>query len=408
MKIILTWLVALLLLLPALAQDAAVPIWLGDGSLLSPADLEAALGRVLKNQPGPQHIVVLVHGYHTTREESAQQFQEIGRRFQSQYAACNENALVIGLQWESAIAGAGVPWEAEEAYLSMVGRARKVGHNAARQVLMRLAKQFPKADMSLYGHSLGCEVSAACLLPEINYGDDLEKSSAYLPQQDLSCLLISLVGSDLDYDVWYKSGLVFRDKKPRARMIYMTISPYLGDRDKTLQVRQMSRGVAGGSAFPRMTVQQCDKVYKNRAIMFDNRGIPTNHSYTNYYGDERVSRLVSVARYLANPKKAPEPVELAEADKILKLPNTLEAIVPYLDSELISSQLYALWRVEQINCHGSIHMCDQTLGKLAGMLRNTPAKIKKERPHSACKTVQKGIWPTEKTMTRAGAPNWDD
>ena len=408
MRKILKWLLALLLFLPALAQEAAVPIWLGDGSLLSPADLESAVGQMLKNQPKPQHIVVLVHGYHTTREESAAQFQEIGKRFQDQYAQRKEPVLVIGLQWESAIAGAGVPWEAEEAYLSMVGRARKVGHNAVRQVLLRVAKQFPKADVSLYGHSLGCEVSTACLLPEINYGDDLEKSTAYLPQQDLSCLLVSLVGSDLDYDIWYKSGVVFRAKKPRARMIYMTISPYLGDRDKTLQIRQMSRGMAGGSAFPRMTVQQCDTVYKNRAILFDNRGIPTDHSYTNYYGDERVGRLVGVASYLANPKKAPEPVELAEADKILKLPNSLDAIVPYLDSELISSQLYALWRVEQINCGSSIHMCDETLGKLAGMLRNTPAKIKKERPNSPCKTVQKAIWPTEKTMTRAGAPNWDD
>ena len=156
-----------------------------------------------------------------------------------------------------------------------------------------------------------------------------------------------------------------------------------------------------------MTVEQCDTVYKNRAIMFDNRGIPTDHAYTKYYDDARVSRLVGIASFLANPK-APKPVELEEADKILKLPNTLDAIVPYLDAELISSQMYALWRVEQINCGSSIHMCDETLGKLAMMLRNTPAMIKKERAESKCKTVQKGIWPTEKTMTRAGAPSWDD
>lgn len=405
---LLPFLLTLFLMLPALAQDAAVPVWLGDGSLLSQTDLETAIQRMVKNQPKPQHIVVLAHGYHTTREESEAQFQEIGKRFQDQYAQRNEKVLVVGLQWESAIAGAGVPWEAEEAYLSMVGRARNVGHNAARQLMMRVNKQFPKVDTCIYGHSLGCEVSAACLLPEINYGDDLVKSSAYLPQQNLYFQLVSLVGSDLDYDIWYKSGVVFQPKNPRTRMLYMTISPYLGDRDKTLQMRQMSRGMAGGSAFPRMTVEQCDTVYKNRAIMFDNRGIPTDHAYTTYYDDARVQRLVGFASYLANPKKAPEPVEMAEADKILKLPNKLEALVPYLDSELISSQMYALWRVEQLNCGSSIHMCDETLGKLALMLRNTPAKIKRERPNSPCKTVQKGIWPTEKTMTRAGAPSWDD
>ena len=404
---LLTFLFTLLLMLPALAQDAAVPVWLGDGSLLSTADLETAIGRMVKNQPKPKHIVVLAHGYHTTREESEAQFQEIGKRFQDQYALRNEKVLVVGLQWESAIAGAGVPWEAEEAYLNMVGRARNVGHNAARQLIMRVNKQFPKVDTCIYGHSLGCEVSAACLLPEINYGDDLVKSTAYQPQQDLFFPMVSLVGSDLDYDIWYKSGVTFRAKKPRTRMLYMTISPYLGDRDKTLQVRQMSRGMAGGSAFPRMTVEQCDTVYKNRAIMFDNRGIPTDHAYTSYYDDARVARLVGIASFLVNPK-APKPVELDEADKILKLPNKLEAIVPYLDAELISSQMYALWRVEQINCGSSIHMCDETLGKLAMMLRNTPTRIKKERADSKCVTVKKGIWPTEKTMTRAGAPSWDD
>lgn len=403
----LTLFLALSLLLPALAQEASVPIWLGDGSLLSPADLEAAVQRAVKNQPKPQHIAVLVHGYHTTREESAEQFQEIGQRFQNQYRQLNQKALVIGLQWESALPGAGVPWEAEEAYLSSVGRARKVGHNAARQVLLRLQRQFPKAEVSLFGHSLGCEVSAATLLPEIDYRDELEKSTAYLPQENLFTTMVALCGSDLDYDIWAKSGVSFRSKKPRTRMLYMTISPYLGDRDKTLQVRQLSRGVAGGSAFPKMTVEQCDIVYKNRAILCDNRDVPTDHAYTSYYDDARVQRLVGICNYVSNPK-APEPVELAEADKILKLPNQLEAIVPYLDSELISSQMYALWRVEQINCGGSKHMCDETLGKIAQMLRNTPAKIKKERPNSPCKTVQKAIWPTEKTMTRAGAPSWDD
>ena len=403
----LTLFLALSLLLPALAQEASVPIWLGDGSLLSPADLEAAVQRAVKNQPKPQHIAVLVHGYHTTREESAEQFQEIGQRFQNQYRQLNQKALVIGLQWESALPGAGVPWEAEEAYLSSVGRARKVGHNAARQVLLRLQRQFPKAEVSLFGHSLGCEVSAATLLPEIDYRDELEKSTAYLPQENLFTTMVALCGSDLDYDIWAKSGVSFRSKKPRTRMLYMTISPYLGDRDKTLQVRQLSRGVAGGSAFPKMTVEQCDIVYKNRAILCDNRDVPTDHAYTSYYDDARVQRLVGICNYVSNPK-APEPVELAEADKILKLPNQLEAIVPYLDSELISSQMYALWRVEQINCGGSMHMCDETLGKIAQMLRNTPAKIKKERPNSPCKTVQKAIWPTEKTMTRAGAPSWDD
>ena len=54
---------------------------------------------------------------------------------------------------------------AEDAYLRMVTRARNVGHQAGRQLLLRVQKQYPKAHLSILGHSLGCEVAAACLLP---------------------------------------------------------------------------------------------------------------------------------------------------------------------------------------------------------------------------------------------------
>jgi hypothetical protein len=389
----------------ALAQSY-VPCWLADGNRLSEEQLRPYLASMQKQQAAPDHIVVLVHGYHTVREESASQFEEVAARLRSQFGKRQEKLLVIGLQWESAVAGAELPWEAEDAYLRMVSRARNVGHQAGRQLLLRVQKQYPKAHLNILGHSLGCEVAAACLLPEMVYGDDLDKSAAFEPKQDLFFNLVGLCGSDLDYDVWYKSHITFRSKKARTRLLWMTISPYLGERDRTLQVRKVSRGRAGGAAFPRMTEQQCDVVFKNRAIVFDNTEIPRDHALLSYFSEERLERLSTTMVYLSD-SKAPKPVELAEADQVLQLPARVEVISPYLDSPLLTTQMYALWRLEHMLCAGCKHLCDETMDQVALLLRNTPIRVRKERADSACKVIQSGLWPTEQQLERAGAPSWE-
>lgn len=416
MRIRSLFLLPLLLVLlwqPGLAQDAApdtsafVPVWTPEGSLLSPAQLDDTLKAVIKKQPHPTSIVVLMHGYHTMREDSSAQFQQVALRAQAEFAKRNEKVLVVGIQWESALPGAGVPWDAEDVYFEALGRARNVGHQASRQVLLMLQKQYPKAHFSMWGHSLGCEVAAACLMPELQYGDDASKSSAFQPKQDIHIDMLALCGSDLDYDIWYKGHVTFRAKKPRMRMAWMTMSPYTGERDKTLQVRSISRGRAGGAAFPRMTQEQADVVYKNRAIIFDNQDIPTDHALLEYYSETRVQRLAAAAEYLVNPK-APEPLEMQEADKVLASPNQVEALTAWLDSPNLSTQVYALWRLDHLLCGSSVHLCDETLDKMAQLMRNQPALVRKERPNSSCKILSKGLWPTEAQMTRAGAPSWND
>ena len=401
------WIFFLCLTTLGLAQDSSlyVPCWLGDGSRLPEEQLRSYLSGMQKQQGAPDHVVVLIHGYHTVREDSAAQFEETASRLLAQFQKRQQKVLVVGLQWESAVAGAEVPWEAEDAYLRMVSRARNVGHQAGRQLLLRVQKQFPKAHLNILSHSLGCEVAAACLLPEMAYGDDLEKSAAFEPKSDLFFNLVGLCGSDLDYDVWYKSHVTFRSKKARSRLLWMTISPYLGERDRTLQVRSVSRGRAGGAAFPRMTEQQCDVVFKNRAIVFDNTEIPQDHALLNYFSDERLERLVSTMVFLCDGK-APKPVELVEADKVLAAPAKVEALAPFLDSPLLTPQLYALWRLDHLLCGSCQHMCDETMDKIALLLRNTPIMVRKQRGNSSCKVISTGLWPTETQLERAGAPSW--
>lgn len=386
------------------AHASYVTAWLGDGSLLSnTAHLCQEIGRL---QPDPQHIIVLVHGYNVPREEGAEQFQEVAERAYTQARRLNQRAVVLGLQWDSAAPGAQTPWNAEEAYLEKVTRARVVGHKAARQVLLDVQQRFPKAYLTVLAHSLGCEVSVGALFPEIVYADELPKTDSYQPQRELFLNMLCLTGSDLDYDVWYKGGLTFRAQNPRTRLMWMTISPYLrGARDQTLQIRQMTRGMAGGSAFPRMTEQQYDFLFKYRAIFFDQKDIPVGHEFVNYLSEDRLQRMLSTAIYLTDPG-APRPAEIDDIYKVLALPNKVEEFLPWLDHPNVSGQLYALWRLEALLCGGSKHLADQTLDQVTRLLRNTPRKVWGERESSPCQSIRRAYWPTEALMTKAGAPAW--
>ncbi|MBT9586670.1 alpha/beta hydrolase [bacterium] len=405
MKALWLW---LLLTAGVFAQEhqPLVTAWLGDGNLLPDATVTAALADIQKVQAQPEHIVVLVHGYNVVREDGAAQFQEVADRLVPLSGPLKHNLVVLGLQWDSAAPGAQSPWSAEEAYLEKVTRARAVGHLAARQLLLAVQKQFPRAYITVLAHSLGCEVSVGALFPEITYADELPKSESFEPAQELFLNMLCLTGSDLDYDCWYKGGIIFRAQNPRARLLWMTVSPYVrGGRDRTLQIRQMTRGMAGGSAFPRMTEQQYDFLFKYRAIFFDQKDIPEGHEFVNYLSADRLTRMLSAAVYLTDPN-AERPQEIDDIYKVLALANKVEEFLPWLDHPNVSGQLYALWRLEALLCGGSQHLADQTLDNVTRLLRNTPRKVWGERESSPCQSVRRAYWPSEALMNKAGAPAW--
>jgi len=380
-----------------------VPLWVHHGEALSEEQLQPMIEAATRREAQPDHVVVLVHGLGNNRETSTATFEQIGARLQSAYQKNQRKALVLGLQWDS-----DVPmglFTAESNYLDMVARARQVGHVPTRQLLLRLQQTYPKAHFDIYGHSLGCEVTAAALVPELVYGDEIPKSTAFEPARDILASTTVLAGSDLDYDLWFKSKLVTRDQQRRSKFLWLTMSPYVGERDETLQMRQMVRGVAAGSAFPRMTEQQYDTVFGHQAVAFDNQDIPTDHSMLNYYNDTRLSRVVPMAAHVADPR-TPKPKEFQELDQMAAMPNQLQALQPFLDSPNLTTQLYAIWRLEHLYCGGCTHLSDGTLEQLARRLRNQPNTVRPERKNSACKFLQQGCWPTENQLMKAGAPNW--
>jgi len=434
----------------ALAEEENQPFvlaWLGEGAQISEFTIGETLFNVHRIQNQPDHIVVLVHGYNVPREDGANQFQEVADRCYGVLKKLGRSAVVVGLEWDSAAAGAQTPWRAQDAYLQKVTRARVVGHNAARQLLLRLQKEFPRAKIDVLAHSLGCEVSAGALYPNLVYEDEIPKTTSFDPSQPLHLNCWALTGSDLDYNVWYNGQIDFDTPQAKTDLMWMTISPYVGSgfRDQVLQIRQMSRGMAGGSAFPRMTEAQYDSVFSRRAIFFDQADIPNGHEFVRYFSETRLRRILSAAIYLGdNPTaralptaglalgvpvvrprnfvgpmpelensaalpavtEVSEPAELADLDKVLAAPNRIEDLLPWLDAPNSSAQLYALWRLERILCGGSKHFADQTLDQITRLLRSTPRKVWSERENSVCDSVRRGYWPTESLMTRAGAPAW--
>ena len=400
----------LMSMLPALgwAQEpnAFVPAWLNDGSPLSEPDLQAIVAGVGAQQANPDHIAVLVHGLGNSRETSTEQFNTLAPLLAKQYQDAKQTVVVVGVQWDS-----DVPmglFTAESNYLDMVARARKVGHWPARQLLLQMKKQYPNAHFDIYAHSLGCEVSAACLFPEAKYGDGIPKSETFEPQQILHVNMWSMVGSDLDYDIWAKSGVAADQTAPRCKQAWMTMSPYFGeaDKDETLKLRAMVRGVAAGSAFPKMTEEQYDTILKAQRVVFDNANIPSSHAMLEYYDATRLGRIVPMALHAGEPQKLPLPKEFDEITMVMAMPDQATALLPYLDSPNLTTQLTALWRLEHVVCGSSKHLADGTLEAIARLLKDKPATVRSVRKDSPCKVLNQGYFPTEKQLERAGAPNW--
>jgi hypothetical protein len=400
------WLLLVLLSWPVRATPF-VSSWLGQGGLLSSAELDSLTAQIRACHQQPLHLVLLVHGYDTPKERSDQEFTQVAQLIDTQFQSAGQSVVVLGLQWESAVGGAGIPWQAGDAYLESLQRARRVGRKAVRQLSLHLKEQFPTTHFHLFAHSLGCEVSAAALFPTMLYKDDTPLVEPYAPERPLEVVLLALTGADLDYDCWYHSGLEFRSQKASFRLLWQTVSGYLErGRDRVLQIRQVIRGMAAGSAFPRMTEAQYDNLFNNRAVVFDNREIPEGHALVDYFSAHRIARLVDTALYLSSADEINKPADLDEIDAVLQSPRTLEGLRKWLDHPASTVQLYALWRLENLLCGSSRHLADETLDQVTRLLRNTPRAVWGEREESPCQCIRQGLWPTEAQMTKAGAPAW--
>lgn len=394
----------------AQSADSFVPVWIERDGVLSAEALDAALSGIAAKDADPTNIVVLIHGFDVPRSDSTQQFEAVGKLLADEFAKRKQKVVVVGLQWNSdtdagllALAGA---------YMDTVPVARSVGHQGARQLMLGIHEKFPKAKISTMGHSMGCEVTAAAFAPTMKYKEgsagEGTVAPAFEPDKDVRANLVVLAGSDLDFDVFAQSGIEARREDPLVRMMWMTLSPVIGEKDEVLKMREMVRGQAAGNVFPLMTQAQYDSLFGRKALFIDNEEIPTSHDFLLYYNADRLAQLVPAMLWLASPNSVPEPTAFQDMDKVMMAPDNAEALARFLDFPDLNTQLYALWRLEKLNCGGSVHLADGYLPGIAAMMRHKPRQALSARKSDDCPcvTVKKGYWPTVKQFTKAGAPPW--
>lgn len=407
----LLFLVSLLLVLaaPGLVRAEAagpgwVPAWIDESGDLSDEAVQQVVDGVAARQARPDHVILLVHGFNNTRSYSAALYDDLAPRIHGAFAKLGQEVAVVGIQWDSAASGRLLALPGE--YEGKVPLARKVGRFGARRVMLALQERFPSSRLSLFGHSMGCEVAAAALVPHLKLDPITDAAGAFRPEEPLAFHVVVLAGSDLDYDVAYKGGVPMAHA--RGNLLWMTMSRLYrrADRDRVLDLRALLRGKAMGSTLPRMTGAQYRSLMEARKVVFDNERIPSSHSFLHYYDDVRLGRLAATMAHLAAPTSVPRPEDLAVLDRVMEAPNTVEGLRPWLDSRKLSAAVYAAWRLENLLGDGEKHFEDETLTHVADGGVNRPRAVRVHHGESPCALIREGLWPTRGQLARAGSPAW--
>jgi hypothetical protein len=398
-------LLLLLLTTSAPGQETGfVPVWIDNQAVLEDDVVEGFVDQVEAKNSSPDHIVVLVHGFATPRASSTRQYTLLSERIRNEFAKHNQSVEIVGVQWHSKIEGIifALPGE----YKKKTVLARKVGRFGVRHLLLKLKERFPDSNLNIMAHSMGCEVTAAAMNSHMEFDEVTNSIGAYSPDSRLKLNGAALCGSDLDYDVTTR-GHNQQLSIDGGKVLYLTLSQALGHRrDKVLELRSIIRGRALGSAFPRMTEKQYDNVLSKQMLILDNTNIPLSHSFVKYYDEWRLSQIIPTLIYYSSPDSMEPPPNVAIVQEVMSAPNTMEDLLPFVESDNISSMIYAMWRLEHLNCGGSQHLADGYLEGLVKTLRSTPRKVRRDQADSSCQTVKRELFPTEIMFERAGAPSW--
>ncbi len=390
---LIAWLILLLLSLPGVAQDVYIPVLVQDATLLEESTLEQASLQVAT----PDQIILFIHGYDMGAAESGRKYEELARTLQRDLAP--SRAMILGLQWDS---GGNSFLNPLGDYFNTLERARSIGRGPLRQLLLKLQDTHPDVPISIFAHSMGCEVTLAAVAPEITYKEDPPKGATYQPDESVRLAFAVFAGSDLDYDIWQQSGSAAMNWFDRVGLTWITVSDPATQGDKVLSFRTRIRGKAAGSLMPLMTQQQLDSVLPARKLILDDKNVPVDHELDSYFRPARVERLVATLRFLT--EFGAEPPELKEIQNVLDAPNELPALRKYLDSTYAGAAFIALWRIEHLLCGSSEHLADRTLEKAVLLLADRPKAIWPLQAGSQCQSLRRALFPSEQTMRRAGAP----
>lgn len=379
-------------------------LWVDDTAIVTPQALKQTLADLATQGSDFTHVLVMTHGFDLDEASSTRQLDALAARFKHEFKTKGSQKLgIVCLQWHSATGATLMPLTGD--YLRKVALARSVGHGPARQLLFALQGKYPKANLSFVGHSLGCELMAAALTPEITYDGTLPFVPTFEPKRELKILLQAYIGSDSNYNLYQMGQVSAAQTIGRAKLFWQTMVPLQPElRDKVLVMKAHLFSRPLGSRYPGLAVEQLDAAVSGRRWVCDSKDIPHGHNFVDYFTDARVAALSDAMKFLANPK-APKPSLLVTLDKVLAAPADAEVLARYLDDEDAGVTFYALWRLEKLLCKNSVHLTDETYDKTIETLRSYPKQLWRTQKDSPCETIRRGIFPTKAMMTRAGAPD---
>lgn len=398
----------------ATAQDAARPpfvgVWIDAKATLADDAIQAAVDDMASREADPQHIVVYIHGFATSRADSTAQYTRVGAEALKAFQERGQRAVVLGIQWDSdvgpvgdwlpsVIGGAFGIGRKDNPYMKKVHLAVDVGRVGARQVLLKLQERFPRANISVLAHSLGSQVTFAALEPlEKNLKNPKGTLEPFRPEVPLHLNVICLAGADVDYDAVYRSNTQIRQRGV-ADLFWLTLAGRGAYQpvDAVLAFRTLLRGdQALGNRFPRLSVQQIDGLCKNRRLVLDTIDIPPKHEFLKYYDRKRIGRLADVAVALHDPSR-PSKV-LQQLEQVIAAPADPKTLVEFFRNLDPTVQYYTLWRLENIFCGQASHLASGYLEHFANDFQDRPDQLDNERFRSPCEVVRRGIWPTVRMM----------
>ncbi len=383
------------------AGPAPVLVWIDQTTKLTDDAVKAAVDAMAAQNPNPQHIVILVHGFDVPRADSQAAFTTVAGRLQTAYSAVNQTIDVLGVQWDSD-ADAGM-FGMDKAYQAKTLQSRATGRFGFRQVLLAVMARFPGVPIDIMAHSMGCELAAAGLRPDMKFDPVTDALGAYQPQAPVAINSFVMCGSDLNYNAAYQGDLT--SKPMVCKLMWMTMSPYLGDsQDRVLNLRAMVSGPAAGSVLPQLTEEQWVRFTTAQSVLWDTTNIPKDHAYLDYYSVDRIGRIVPSVVYKANPQATKITPELQGIADVMAAPNVAILLKPFLDTPLISTQIYAMCRLEQLLCGGPKHLSSEYLSNEALKLKDQPSVVRQDCATSPCQLMKQGYWPTEKEFDAVGAP----
>lgn len=397
------------------AQAPYTGVWVDDSATLDDATVQQVLAGVAEQQPDPQHIVVLVHGFDTPRSVSARQYETLSKALIVQYEKLGQRVAVVGLQWDSDV-GPTKAWigrvvkstlglSGDNPYFRKVVLAGNVGATAGRHMILALQDRFKSAHIDIFAHSLGCDVTRNILRYDLkeklkNVAGAPEPTQPYAPGTPISLNLVALAGADIDADLVYRNETKI-ERRGSAALFWITTGGVRNPdmNDLVLSMRGIMRGTALGNSLPRLHRDQIDMLCATRRIVFDGTDIPRLHGFLQYYNEARLSRAVSAAVALTDSTHHSKLLDTLDA--VLKAPADPKTLAKFFDRRDLTVTYYTLWRLENILCGGPRHLSDGYLRRVGLMLTDDPQDIENERWAGPCEVVRQGWWPPKSLVMDA-------